>query len=75
MDFSFLDNAVVDVNSLFYSYAKQKIVKDIFQENIAEQVSCFMTGVSVFGQSVTGKKKESQKKTCRGKPDRVKVAR
>lgn len=62
MDFSFLDNAVVDVNSLFYSYAKKKIVKDIFQENIAEQVSCFMTGVSVFGQSVTGKKKNLRKR-------------
>ena len=62
MDFSFLDNAIVDVNSLFYSYAKQKIVKDIFQENIAEQVSCFMTGVSVFGQSVTGKKKNLRKR-------------
>ena len=55
MDFSFLDNAIVDVNSLFYLYAKLQIVKDIFQENIAEQVSCSMTGLSVFGQSVTGK--------------------
>lgn len=61
MDFSFLDNAVVDVNSLFYSYAKQKIVKDIFQENIAEQVSCFMTGVSVLGKESQGKKRISEK--------------